>query len=193
MSARLGRVRQQVPLLVWLVLVWMLLWGTFSWANLISGTLLALVVTTLLPLPVVSSAGRFRPVAFLRFAGRFALDLVVSSAEVAWLAVRPGQHRSAIITVQLRTDSDLLLTMVAEALSLVPGSLVLDLDRERQVLALHLVAVTDAEHVERQRANVLGMEDRVVRAFGSADDIARLDRPGTDTPETEGAESVTPQ
>ncbi len=46
--------------------------------------------------------------------------------------------------------------------------------------------VRDAEHVERQRANVLAMEDRVVRAFGSAEDIARLDDPTTDTPETEG-------
>lgn len=186
MSARVGRLRQQGLLLVWLVLVWNLLWGTFSWANLLSGALLAVVVTTLLPLPPVTTSGRFRPLAALRFLGRFVVDLLVSSVEVSWLAFRPGRHRSAIITVQLRTDSDLLLTVIAEALSLVPGSLVLDLDRERRLMALHLVQVRDAEHVERQRANVLAMEDRVVRAFGSAEDIARLDDPSTDTPETEG-------
>ncbi|SDO86668.1 multicomponent Na+:H+ antiporter subunit E [Klenkia soli] len=188
--ARVTRLRRQLPLLVWLVLVWNLLWGTFSWANLISGTLIALVVTTLLPLPTVQTTGRFRPVAALRFLGRFLVDLLVSSAEVSWLAFRPGRHRSAIITVQLRTDSDLLLTVIAEALSLVPGSLVLDLDREHQVLALHLVQVRDQAHVERQRANVLGMEDRVVRAFGSAADIAALDTPGARTPETEGTERM---
>lgn len=190
MRARATRLRSQLPLLVWLVLVWMLLWGTFSWANLLSGALIAVVATTLLPLPTVETTGRFRPLAFLRFLGRFALDLVVSSAEVVWLAFKPGQHLSAIITVQLRTDSDLLLTVIAEALSLVPGSLVLDLDREHQVLAIHLVEVRDAEHVERQRATVLGMEDRVVRAFGSSEDIARLDAPDTETPETEGTERV---
>ena len=193
MTARVTRLRQQVPLLVWLVVVWNLLWGTFSWANLLSGALIALVVTTLLPLPTVEASGRFRPVAALRFLGRFLLDLLVSSAEVSWLAFRPGRHRSAIITVQLRTDSDLLLTVIAEALSLVPGSLVLDLDREHSVMAIHLVQVRDLEHVERQRANVLGMEDRVVRAFGSAEDIARLDEPGTQTPETEGTERMSQQ
>ena len=31
------QLRHQLPLLLWLVLVWMLLWGTWSWANLLSG------------------------------------------------------------------------------------------------------------------------------------------------------------
>ncbi|MEI4272462.1 Na+/H+ antiporter subunit E [Klenkia sp. LSe6-5] len=195
MSARVTRLRQQVPLLVWLVVVWVLLWGTFSWANLLSGLLLALLVTSVLPLPSVATSGRFRPWAALRFLGGFLVDLVVSSVEVTWLAFRPGRHRSAIITAQLRTDSDLLLTVIAEALSLVPGTLVLDVDREHQVLAIHLVRVRDEAHIERQRASVLGMEERVVRAFGSAEDVARLDSPGTDTrdtdtPGTEGTERM---
>ncbi|SCX39805.1 multicomponent Na+:H+ antiporter subunit E [Klenkia marina] len=190
MTARVSRLRQQGFLLVWLVLVWNLLWGTFSWANLLSGVVIALVITTLLPLPTVETVAAFRPVAAVRFVGRFLADLVVSSVEVSWLAFRPGTHRSAIITVQLRTDSDLLLTVIAEALSLVPGSLVLDLDREHSTMAVHLVQVRDAAHVERLRADVLGMEDRVVRAFGSAEDIARLDAPGTVTPEIDGTERM---
>ena len=54
----LHQLRHQVPLMVWLVLVWILLWGTWSWANLIAGTLLALVVTVLLPLPPVIGGAR---------------------------------------------------------------------------------------------------------------------------------------
>jgi multicomponent Na+:H+ antiporter subunit E len=77
--------------------------------------------------------------------------------------------------VQLRADSDLLLTMVAEATSLVPGSLVLDLDRERRVMALHLLPVRDLDDVERKRAGVLVVEDRLVRAFGSPADVAALE------------------
>ncbi|MCO7221304.1 Na+/H+ antiporter subunit E [Klenkia sp. PcliD-1-E] len=186
MTARVRRLRQQGPLLVWLVLVWNLLWGTFSWANLLGGLAVAVAVTTLLPLPPVALGGRVRPVAAFRFLGTFLADLVVSSVEVSWLAFKPGAYRSAIITVQLRTDSDVLLTVIAEALSLVPGTLVLDLDRENRLMAVHVMQVRDAAHVERQRAGVLVMEDRVVRAFGSAEDIERLDDPSTDTPETEG-------
>jgi multicomponent Na+:H+ antiporter subunit E len=80
------------------------------------------------------------------------------------------------VSVQLRTDSDLLLTAVAQALSLVPGSLVLDLDRERRVITVHLLQVRDRADVARCRAGVLATEDRIVRAFGSAGDLAALDR-----------------
>jgi multicomponent Na+:H+ antiporter subunit E len=178
-----GQLRHQLLLLGWLVLVWNLLWGTWSWANLISGTVLALAVTVLLPLPPVVGGIRIRPVAFLVFVGTFLFDLVVSAAQVAWQTIRPsGIRRSAIISVQLRTDSDLLLTIVAEATALVPGSLVIDMDRERQSLAVHILHVSDLEDVERRRASVLTMEDRVVRAFGSDEEIAALarDRPAAE-------------
>jgi multicomponent Na+:H+ antiporter subunit E len=170
------RLRHQIPLLVWLVLVWILLWGTWSWANVISGVAMALVVTVLLPLPHVVGGTRVRPLAALHFLGRFVVDLVVSGAQVAWLTVRPGgAGRSAIVRVQLRTDSDLMLTMVAEAVSLVPGSLVLDLDREERLITVHLLGVSDLDAVAREKEGVLATEDRLVRAFGSAAEIAALD------------------
>ena len=172
------RLRHQVPLMVWLVVVWMLLWGTLSWANLLSGLLVALTVLTLLPLPHVVGGARVRPVPLLAFLGHFVADLFSSGAEVAWQTLRPGGVRStAIVQVQLRADSDLLLTMVAEATSLVPGSLVLDLDREQRVMTCHLLPARDLEDVERKKAGVLVVEERLVRAFGSPDDVAALDGP----------------
>jgi multicomponent Na+:H+ antiporter subunit E len=171
------RLRHQGPLMAWLVLVWMLLWGTFSWANLLSGLLVALVLLILLPLPHVVGGARVRPLPLLVFLGHFITDLLVSGAEVAWQALRPGGVRNtAIVQVQLRADSDLLLTMVAEATSLVPGSLVLDLDREQRVMTLHLLPARDLEDVQRKKAHVLVVEGRLVRAFGSADDIAAVER-----------------
>jgi multicomponent Na+:H+ antiporter subunit E len=80
------------------------------------------------------------------------------------------------VRVRLRTDSDLLLTIISQTLCLVPGSLVLDLDREERTIALHLLHVRDHDHVELEKAGVLATEDRVVRAFGSAAEIAALDR-----------------
>ncbi|MFW3170085.1 Na+/H+ antiporter subunit E [Geodermatophilus sp. CPCC 206100] len=170
------RLRHQLPLVLWLVLVWILLWGTWSWANVISGLVVALTVLVLLPLPHVVGGVRFRPVSALVFLGHFAGDLVLSGAQVAWLALRPrrADGGSAIIRVQLRADSDLLLTMVAEATSLVPGSLVLDLDREHRVMTVHLLHVRDRDAIERERADVLRTEERLVRAFGSAADIEGL-------------------
>jgi multicomponent Na+:H+ antiporter subunit E len=169
------QLRHQVPLLVWLVLVWMLLWGTWSWANLISGTVLALAVTVLLPLPPVVGGARLHPAGVLRFLGHFFLDLVLSAAQVAWQTIRlRAVGQSAIIRVQMRSDSDLLLTIVAESLTLVPGSVVIDMDRGERTLSLHILHVRDLADVERRRAAVLAEEERVVRAFGSTEEIVAL-------------------
>jgi multicomponent Na+:H+ antiporter subunit E len=80
------------------------------------------------------------------------------------------------VRVQLRVDSDLLLTVVAETISLVPGSLVLDLDREQRLISVHLLHTDDLADVARQKADVLATEERIVRAFGSPEDIAALER-----------------
>jgi multicomponent Na+:H+ antiporter subunit E len=170
-----GQLRHQLPLLAWLVLVWMLLWGTWSWANLISGVVVALLVTVLLPLPAVVGGAQLHLTGVLIFLGHFVVDLVKSAALVAWQTIRPGGiGHSAIILVQMRTDSDLLLTIVAESLTLVPGSVVIDMDRERRTLSIHILHVRDLADVERRRAAVLAEENRVVRAFGSREQIAAL-------------------
>jgi multicomponent Na+:H+ antiporter subunit E len=169
------RLRHQLPLLIWLVVVWILLWGTWSWANLLSGVTVALAVTLLLPLPPVVGGTRVRPLPLIRFVGHFLVDLVISGAQVAWRAIGPGGvQQAAIVRVQLRADSDLLLTVVAETISLVPGSLVLDLDRQERLISIHLLHVADLADVERQKLGVLATEERIVRAFGTAEDIAAV-------------------
>ncbi|MEU2349744.1 Na+/H+ antiporter subunit E [Modestobacter sp. NPDC049651] len=175
-----ARARAALPRIAWPVAIWMLLWGTWSWANLLSGLLVALLVMTVLPLPPVVGGTRVRPLAAQRFLGHFVTDLVGSAAQVAWVAVRPGgPPRGAILRVRLRTDSDLLQTMVAEATALVPGSLVIDLDRERSTLWVHLLHVRDEDDLARQRAAVLTTEERLVDAFGSAEDRAALRTEGS--------------
>lgn len=172
------RWRDRLTAVVGLVTVWMLLWGVFSWANLISGLVVAAVVLAVFPLPPVTFAGRPRPLGLLRFAWRFLTDLVVASAQLAVLAFRFGHHpRSAIIRVPLRVPSDLVLTLTGEAVSLVPGSLIVDTDQASTTLYIHVIAVPDREAVERFRHDVYEVEARIVRAIGSDAEIGMLDRP----------------
>jgi multicomponent Na+:H+ antiporter subunit E len=48
------RIALRAWVLCWLIMVWMLLWGTVSAANILSGLAIALLITVLLPLPVVT-------------------------------------------------------------------------------------------------------------------------------------------
>lgn len=172
--ARRWRVWQQLPLLIGLVVLWMLLWGEISGISAISGILVALVVTRVFYLPPVELSGRFNVFWALVLVLRFLGSVVVSSVGVAALAFRPGRiPKNAIIEVSLRTRSDFVTSIVAILVSLIPGTLVLEIDRARALLFLHVLAAGNAKGVEKARADALAIEAAVVRAIGSKADVER--------------------
>lgn len=165
------------PLLA-LAAMWVLLLGSFRLSNLIGGLVVAGLVLAVFPLPPIRYRGRIRPWGVVRFLAYFARDLVVSSIQVAWAAIRPNSRvHNAVVAVQLRVRSDLNLTATAEALTLIPGSLVIEADRETGVLHIHVFDVKDLADVERFRRSVFALEERLVRAFGSNEEISQLEAP----------------
>ncbi|MBL7261205.1 Na+/H+ antiporter subunit E [Paractinoplanes lichenicola] len=164
-----GRWRDRGVAALGLTVIWVLLWGSFTPLTIVGGAVVAVVVLMVFPLPPVTYAGRIHPYGVLRFILRFLRDMVLASAQVAALAFRFGHTpRSAVIAVPLRCPSDLGLTLTAEALSLVPGSLIVDVDRKRGILYVHVLNVTDPASVEQFRQDVLDLESRIIQAFGSA-------------------------
>jgi len=166
------RLWQQTPLLVGLVLLWMLLWGSLSLLNLVTGILIALLVTRVFFLPPVELSGRINVIWLAIFLGRFFTDLVFASFQVAYQAMRPSTiAQSSLIAVQLVTRSDFLLTLTSIALSLVPGSLVVEVDRERSILYLHALNTRTMDDVDAVRTQALRVEYLIVRVLGSVDDL----------------------
>ncbi|GAA2272798.1 Na+/H+ antiporter subunit E [Glycomyces scopariae] len=168
------RLRSRVTAVIGLILVWNLLWGSFTWLNTISGAVIAVLLLVVFPLPPVKFGGRLRPLHVVTFFARFFFDLVVASFQVAFLAFRPGEPKSAIVAVRLRVRSDLNMTLVAEAVSLVPGSLIAEADQRTGTLYIHMLGVKDATHLEHLRAEVLRLEARLVRAIGSDAELRKV-------------------
>ncbi|MFY1669274.1 Na+/H+ antiporter subunit E [Plantactinospora sp. WMMB334] len=176
------RCRDHLITVGWLAGFWSLLWGEFTWGNLVGGALVAVVILVFLPLPRVTFGGRLRPLALAELAGRFFAELVVASVQVGWVALRPGPPpRNAIVAVRLRVCSDLNLALTAEVLSLVPGSLIVEADRETGTLYLHVLDVRGAEDLARNRDRVLALEARIVRSVGSAAELRLVSSRSTDT------------
>lgn len=169
--AGLGRrrtLRERLLALLPISAVWVLLWGELSWGNVIGGLLVGAAVTAVLPLPPLHLEGRVSPAGVLRLALRFAGDVVVSSIKVAWAALRPHPGvRNAIIGVSLQAGSDLNLALTSALITLVPGSVVIEVVREAGVLYVHLFDIRDQKGIEEMRRHVLEVERLVVRAFGS--------------------------
>jgi multicomponent Na+:H+ antiporter subunit E len=160
----------QWPMIAWLTLVWAALWGSAAPLILVSGVLVGVVVSLVFPLPPLRAAPRVHPWAVLVLLGRFCVDLVVASAQVVWVTLRPGTPRSAVIEVDLLTDSDLVMTFTGQLVSLIPGSVIVEARRSTHTLFLHVLDVADESEVDAARKQVLAQEQRVLRAFTSFGD-----------------------
>ncbi|MFM2720687.1 Na+/H+ antiporter subunit E [Microbacterium mcarthurae (nom. nud.)] len=167
----------QLPFFIILVALWMLLWGQLTWLALITGLAAAVFVTRVFRLPPVDLSGRLNIWYGFVFVVTFLAAVVRGSLVVAWQVLdfrrAPG---AAIIAVPLRVDDDVIMAHTAVTASLIPGSLIVDVDREGRTLFLHTIGIRSDEDAEHQRRVVLGWEARITRAVGSRAQLADLRR-----------------
>jgi multicomponent Na+:H+ antiporter subunit E len=180
-----------------LTLVWVLLWDSVSLFLVLTGVLLAVLVGLVFPLPPIDLHGRFRLGGGLLLLARLLGDAFLASVDVVRLAFRFGTvPRSSIIRVRLRSRSDLYLTQTAELVSLVPGTIVLEVHRATSTLYLHVLGATDQASTDAAVAEALEAEARVLRAFGSDAEVAALEegrpqpRPDAGPPDEVGTDAV---
>lgn len=157
---------RRMAVLVALTAVWMLLWGNYSPGTALVGLMVATVIITVLPLPRVPVQGRVHVVSLLRLVTRVAWFLLVSSVQVSWLAIRPSAlPLSAVLRVQLSVKSDLVLVFASNILSMMPGSLVLEIDQTRRVLFCHVINAGSARAMRTFERQVAEIERLLVGAF----------------------------
>lgn len=159
---------RQLPFFIWLIALWMLLWGQFTVLAFLTGLIVAIFVTRVFRLPPVELSGRISIGWGLIFVAEFLIATVRGSLVVAGQVLDPRAHPgTAIIAVPLVTDDDLIMTHVAVTASLIPGSLIIDIDRDRRILYLHVIGVKNEEQADEQRRYVQQWERRLVRVVGS--------------------------
>jgi multicomponent Na+:H+ antiporter subunit E len=170
---RISRIRVSYLTVAWVTVLWVLLWGELSVANVLAGIVIGVVVPALLPLPRVGPQHRVRPLAVLRLLGHFAVDLVVASFQVAYLALA-FRHRphGAVVGVHLRTDDDLYLVLTSVITTLVPGSVVVEALRRNGLMYVHVLDLEAMGGVEGVRTQVLKVEERVLRALAPDEELA---------------------
>jgi multicomponent Na+:H+ antiporter subunit E len=152
-------------LIIWLTVVWVLLWSDLTLANVLAGVLVAIVVTTVLPLHPVPFVARVHPIGLVVLLVRLAWDIALASLQVSAIALRRSPPHGAVIRVPLRSHSDVVLTLTAELVSLVPGSVVIEAHRFSGTLYVHVLDVKIVGGLTAARRHVLGQEQRVLRAI----------------------------
>ena len=165
----------RVVIAAWLTIMWVLLWGDLSLANVLSGLLAATGLVLVFPPGATNDEPIVvRPWPALCFLVWFLWALVVTNVSVArevLLPTRRSQIRTAVVAVPLQTRSGRLATIIANTITLTPGTLTIDARGRPAVLFVHVLAFED---VEATRAEVADLERRAVRAFGTAEELARI-------------------
>ena len=146
---------------------WLAMWGDVSVPNILSGLVaVPAVLWVSSRLPVSSIRHRLHPVALAILLGHFLRLLWLSNWAVVKTSLRPTptRLRSAIVAAPLSQRSPLVSAIVANFISLTPGTLTLDVrldEPDAPMLYLHVLGFTD---VDAARADVAQVERWVVAA-----------------------------
>jgi multicomponent Na+:H+ antiporter subunit E len=152
--------------LAWLTAIWVLLWGNVSAANVLGGIAVGLLIMVLLPLPRVPVEGRIHGFSLVKLAVVFLYYAGESSVSVAWLAIRPkAPPVTGVLRCRIAIKSDLVLTLFVDAMNLVPGTMVLEIDRTRRLLYVHVLDMGTQKAVDGFYAYVRNLEKLFIAAF----------------------------
>jgi multicomponent Na+:H+ antiporter subunit E len=165
--------KRLIPVVVWLVIVWLGLWERLSVANVVGGILVATLLLMVFPMRFRRPVDwRIRPVAASWFTVFFIWKLVEASLYVAWEVVTPrNKINEGIVAIPIRGVSDGLITIVGNAISLTPGTVTLEVHEDPAVLYVHVLHLHDIEAV---RHDVQHLELLAIKAFGSEEALDAL-------------------
>ena len=127
-----------------LMLLWLLITDAASLALVLLGGLLALIVPWLTQAFWPAPPRLLRPGLALRFLLVFACDIVTANWRVGRQVVGPVSRLSpALVEVPLELRDPFVATLLASVVSLTPGTVAIDLDREAWILLVHALDAPD--------------------------------------------------
>lgn len=147
-----------------LALSWAAVTGSFSLLNLLFGFALAALALSLIREQVgtVGYLSRMRRVLSLIFL--FVYELVLSAIAVAKLVLKPDMNlKPAFVAYPLRVNRDFEITLLANLITLTPGTLSVDVSPDRKTLYIHAIDVPDEETLKKDIAE--GFELKIMEAF----------------------------
>lgn len=129
-----------------LAFIWAAVTGRFSLSNVLVGMILGHVVLFVAQ-PIMGPSNYFRRIHHvLGFALFYLWELILSNLRVAYDVLSPKIHaRPGVLAIPLEAKTDAEITMLANLITLTPGSVSLDVSSDRRFLYLHAMYIDDLE------------------------------------------------
>jgi multicomponent Na+:H+ antiporter subunit E len=153
-----------VALVIVLTAIWVLLWGSLTVANVVTGLAVSVVVLLVLPGRRPSRPPVIRPLAMLRLGAYLVGQLAVSNVVlIREVLSRRSRISTGVVAVPLGPCSDELITLIANLIALTPGTVPVEVERHPAVIYVHVLHVRRVEDVRHQ---LWRLRDLSVAAFG---------------------------
>lgn len=145
-----------------LAIAWTFATGQLTASNIVIGLGLGYCVLWFTQRPGEADAYFHRVIQVIRFSLFYLLQLVKSNVRVAYDVMTLKHYmRPGVIAVPLSAETDAEITLLANLITLTPGTLALDLSDDRKTLYVHMMYI-DADADEARREIKEGLERRVL-------------------------------
>ena len=140
--------------IVWNILlafIWAAATAEISLRNLVTGYLIGFGVLWFMR-PIVGPTGYFVKVRMLiRFSAYLAKEIIRSNLRVAYDVITPTIYmRPGVVAVPLDAESDVEIAVMANLITLTPGTMSLGVSRDRKYLYVHSMFLKDPEDLKRE-------------------------------------------
>jgi multicomponent K+:H+ antiporter subunit E len=129
---------------IWVL--WLLLVNNISGGHIILGAILAWAIPYWTQSFWPEAVTVRRPWLALKFIVVVLSDIVIANVQVAWLILGPSSRlRPAFMVIPLDVQQDFTITLLANTISLTPGTVSADLSVDRRELIVHALNVDDID------------------------------------------------
>lgn len=154
----------RLVVLLLFTLTWAAVTGSFTPLNLLFGLVLSGLALFLIRENVQPSRIAVRPLKVLSLVLLFFKELALSAFKVAVLVTRRKMDlKPGIFAFPLKVDRDFEITLLANLITLTPGTLSVDVSDDRRFLYVHALDCADPQATIRDIAN--GFEAKILEAF----------------------------
>jgi len=144
-----------------LALAWMFLTGDLDFMNFFEGFVIGFLILWVSKYASESSRYIYKIPKVISFVAYFIYELIIANIKVAFDVVTP-RHRMtpSIIAVPLTAEKDYEITILANLITLTPGTLSLDVSTDKKVLYVHSMYVCDPQEFRNEIKN--GFEKKLL-------------------------------
>jgi multicomponent Na+:H+ antiporter subunit E len=147
-----------------LAIAWAAVSASFTPANLVFGFVLAAVALYLIREQVGYVGYITRSWRVISLAALFVYELILSAWRVVTLVLSPKMDvKPGIMAYPMKVDRDAEITLLANLITLTPGTLSVDVSDDRRTLYVHAIDCSDTDQTRRDIAE--GFERRILEAF----------------------------